>query len=346
MKIPKAQNTISALIDSSHEATPVPRPHLGCSVLGHYCDRWLWLSFRWAVIPRHSGRMLRLFRRGQLEEKIVISDLRRIGLDIGNAQKRIDFGCHIGGSVDGIIKYGIPGGGMKHHILEIKTHNKKSFNEIEKKGIEKSKYQYYAQAQLYMYGLNIDRCLHFNICKDDDRIYTERIKLDKKIAEQLLARGKRIVLSNRLPLKISEKKDWYQCKLCDGYEFCHETNMTKEVNCRTCAHSTPLENSTWRCERHNADNIPYEFQMEGCEDHVLRPDLVPWEIQDSSSPIEAVYLVNETPLRNGHPDAFVFASNELISNSEACCKVINGEDQEADNLRFMRNEMEAQITRR
>ena len=56
---------IVAAIDRAHEAKQDgPRQHLGCSVIGHHCERWLWLSFRWAVIEKHSGRLLRLFRRG------------------------------------------------------------------------------------------------------------------------------------------------------------------------------------------------------------------------------------------------------------------------------------------
>ena len=85
MKIPESDHTIQALIDKHHEthAEP-PRPHMGCSQLGHPCDRWLWLSFRWAVQPTFPGRILRLFRRGQNEETTIISDLRAIGLDIRN----------------------------------------------------------------------------------------------------------------------------------------------------------------------------------------------------------------------------------------------------------------------
>ena len=83
MKIPEQQNTIQNLIDLAHEnASEKPRGHLGCSILGHPCDRYIWLQFRYAVIEKFNGRMLRLFRRGHKEEESVVSDLRRIGIDI------------------------------------------------------------------------------------------------------------------------------------------------------------------------------------------------------------------------------------------------------------------------
>ena len=95
MEIPEQDNSINNLINKYHESkTELPRPHLGASLLGHSCDRWLWLSFKWAVQPTFNGRILRLFRRGHNEEATIISDLRAIGLKIKNnaSQERVDFG--------------------------------------------------------------------------------------------------------------------------------------------------------------------------------------------------------------------------------------------------------------
>ena len=84
-EIPPAMNTISNLIDEWYEKhAAAPRPHLGASTLGHHCDRWLWLSFRLAVIPKFPGRVLRLFERGQNEESVIVRNLKRIGIDILN----------------------------------------------------------------------------------------------------------------------------------------------------------------------------------------------------------------------------------------------------------------------
>ena len=325
MKIPEPNNSIESLIDKYHESkAEPPRPHMGCSQLGHPCDRWLWLSFRWAVQPNFPGRILRLFRRGQNEEATIISDLRAIGIDVqgtvGRQQKRVDFGSHVSGSLDGIIERGVPEAPKKRHVAEFKTHGKKSFDALVKDGVEKAKPEHFVQMQVYMHGTDIDRALYVAVCKDDDRLHIERVRYNKEVAEKAIERGQRLALDDRMPPPISTDPSWYQCKFCDAYDFCHQTQLTKHVNCRTCAHSTAKADSTWRCERHDADGIPVEFQREGCESHVLHPDLVPYERIESESQWEAIYVIDGAQVRNGDGDAKVYTSKEIIANPAMCAK--------------------------
>ena len=319
MKIPPPQNTIAALIDAAHEARKEePRPHLGCSTLGHPCDRYIWMSFRWAVQPKFPGRVLRLFRRGHMEESTIVSDLRSIGIDVRNtgaAQSRVDLGCHVSGSIDGIIESGVPEAPKKRHVAEFKTHSKKSFDDLEKKGVQESKPVHYVQMQLYMHGLEIDRALYLAVCKDDDRIYTERVRYDKDTAEKYVKRGHKIATAERMPEPLSADPSWYQCRFCDAHSFCHESKLTQHANCRTCAHVTPKPDSTWTCERHQADSIPVEFQRQGCDSHTLHPDLVPWPMRDSGIEWVAAYEVHGKVVLNGSEH---FASSELIANASAC----------------------------
>jgi hypothetical protein len=320
-KLPEAIHSISNLIDDHHaNKSDEPRLHLGASLLGHPCDRWVWLSFRWAVREQIPGRIRRLFRRGHREEATVVDDLKSIGVDVrktGSDQTALTFGTHVGGSLDGIIESGIPGATSTRHVLEIKTHNKKSFDQLQRKAsVKESKPIHWAQIQLYMLGAKIDRALYVAVCKDDDRIYTERVKLDKNSAQNLLAKGKRIATKERMPPPISTDPSWYQCKFCAAHSFCHKRSLTQEVNCRTCAHVTPEEDGTWSCARWESGNIPGDFQKTGCESHVLHPDLVPWPIKDSTNPHEAVYVIEGTEVRNGEGDAFVFSSKELVIAGE------------------------------
>lgn len=321
MKIPEANHSIQVLIDKHHESqAEPPRPHMGCSQLGHPCDRWLWLSFRWAVQPQFPGRILRLFRRGQNEEPTIVSDLRAIGMDVRTSkqQARVDFGAHVSGSIDAIIESGVPEAPKKRHVAEFKTHSSKSFADLEKNGVEKSKPEHFVQMQLYMHGTEIDRALYVAVCKDDDRIYTERVRYDKEMAEKFIRRGHYLATSDRMPPPISTDPSWYQCKFCDAHEFCHETKTTKHVNCRTCAHSTAKEDSTWRCERHEADGIPVEFQRQACDSHVLHPDLVPWERKDGLDQWTAVYVIEGRDVANGEGDAHVYTSKEILANPKMC----------------------------
>ncbi len=306
-KIPEPINTIAALIDKAHESVESrPRPHMGCSMLGHPCDRYLWLNFRWAVIEKFNGRMLRLFRRGHNEEETIISDLVKIGVKIVSTQARVDFGSHVSGSVDAVVE-NLPEASSTTHLAEFKTHGEKSFNELAKNGVEKAKPQHFSQMQVYMLGLGLTRALYLAVNKNTDAIHTERIKFDEAVASKFVERGRRLALSERMPPPLSIDPSWYQCKFCPAHNFCHVTKITKEVNCRTCAHATPLANSTWHCVKWD-DTIPYKAQLEGCGSHVLHPDLVPWEMIDGDG-VSAVYLVDGQRVVNGEGGV---SSKELV----------------------------------
>jgi hypothetical protein len=316
MKIPEPTNSIAALIDESMPQEK-PRPHLGCSLLGHHCERYLWLNFRWAVIEKFSGRILRLFRRGQNEEDTIYADLKRIGLDVSGSQHRVDFGNHISGSIDGVINEGVPEAPTKRHVLECKTHSKKSFDDLVKNGVEKSKPMHYVQMQLYMHGLKIDRALYYAVCKDNDEIYTERVRYVKETAEKYINRGHTIVSSDRMPPPYTTDPTYYSCKWCPAHDLCFGSKMTKEVNCRTCCNSTAMPDSTWKCEKYGA-TIPVEAQHEGCDGHVLHPDLVNFERVESNDQWKAIYIINGKRVENGEPDANVYSSKEIIANPDGC----------------------------
>jgi hypothetical protein len=319
MKLPEPINTITNLIDQYHEGqAEKPRPHMGCSLLGHPCDRWLWLNFRWAVREEFKGRILRLFRRGQMEEDTIVRDLRAIGVDIrftGRVQQRVDFDAHVSGSLDGIIESGVPEAPLKRHVAEFKTHSKKSFDDMVNNGVQKSKPMHFIQMQVYMRGTGVDRALYLAICKDDDRIYTERVRYDRAVAKKYVERGQRIALADRMPEPLSADPSWYQCRFCPAHSFCHKAEPTKFANCRTCAHSTAKANSTWRCERHEADNIPVDFQHKGCDDHIIHPDLVPWPMIPSEDGLSVMWKIGDRVIENG---ANGYKSRKIVANPSAC----------------------------
>jgi hypothetical protein len=322
VEIPEFTNRLVEAIDAAHESRQgKPRPHMGVSMIGDPCDRRLWLSFRWAVQEKFSGRLLRLFRRGHQEEISIIQDLRDAGLAVmgtNGYQEKVDFGSHVSGSIDGIITSGVPEAPNKKHIAEFKTHSLKSFNDLVAHGVQKSKPLHYTQMQGYMHGTRIDRALYVAVCKDDDRIHTERVKYDKEVAEKAINRARRIALEDRMPPPLTTDPTWFQCRFCPAHEFCHETKLTKHVNCRTCAHSTAKDDSTWRCELNDSAEIPIEFQHEGCVEHVLHPDLVPWQRKAGENEWSAVYVIDGKDVQNGSPDVRVFSSKEILANPSGC----------------------------
>lgn len=65
------------------------RGHLGASMIGRKCSRELWYGFRWAAKPKFSGRLLRLFNRGHLEEFRFIGYLESLGFEVRAYSQRL-----------------------------------------------------------------------------------------------------------------------------------------------------------------------------------------------------------------------------------------------------------------
>lgn len=310
---------VAEAIDRWHEEhREGPRSHIGCSIAGDECARKIWLQFRLAVKPKHEGRILRLFQRGRDEERSVYTNLERIGCTVTDTQTRVDFGSGVSGSIDGIVT-GVPYAEKTRHLLEIKTHSKKSFDQLEKDGVQTAKPLHYAQMQLYMLGLGLDRALYFAVCKDDDRIWTERVKLDRSEAERIRDRAISIALANEAPPRLSNDPSFYLCKMCDQRTACFE--QSDWVNCRTCAHSTHTAEDRWICEKWGALEIPsLEAQLTACDSHVMHPHVVPsWERLESIGEWAAPYrLPDGREVINGDPSELegCTTSRELIGENK------------------------------
>lgn len=288
MKIPKPNHTT---INAMKMPIEQPRGHFGISLSGDKCERKLWLLYRWAVIEKFDNRMLRLFRRGHLEEYQMVKDLESAGVKLNyvlDDQLFIDFGCGVGGSPDGLALSGIVEAPKSPHLLEFKTHNDKSFKELQKHGVKTAKPKHYNQMQCYMYGLNniikipVKYAFYLSVNKNDDTYYSERLDYDEEFAKASIERAKRIAMSERLPEPMCKNPSWWECKFCPAYNFCYSKQLTKEANCRTCAHVTPQKDGNFYCEKYKAV-IPLEYQRKGCRAHVLHPDLVPYNIDIPNS---------------------------------------------------------------
>jgi hypothetical protein len=256
------------------------RPHLGASLIGHACERFLWLTFRWVEDKKFPGRLLRLFETGQLEEARLVANLRRIGVEVhevdpltGNQWRVSAVGGHFGGSMDGV-GHGIPEAPKAWHVLEFKTHNDKSFKELVKDGVAKAKPQHHAQMITYMGLADLERALYMAKNKNDDSLYTERVEFDLVEFRRLIERAARVITASEPPLRCSNDPSWWVCKMCDYHAHCHG-NAVPLVNCRTCAHSTPeLDgDARWTCRHHGSD-LAIDMQRQGCESHRYTPILL------------------------------------------------------------------------
>ncbi len=254
-----------------------PRPHLGASLIGHDCLRYLWYVFRWAYKVEHDGQRLRLFETGNLEEARLIKELRLAGYEVldredGHQLRFKDHNGHFCGSVDGKIQIN-----NEWFLLEIKTHGQKSFDYLKKNGVKKAKPMHVAQMQIYMKQLILDKALYVATCKNTDEIYTEIIKFEEKKAVNLRHKALKVIESDDTPERISNViKGCFECEWCDFQKACHRLDASQlpEFNCRTCIHSTPYQNGAWACVKNRKE---IEGQK-GCDQHLFIPSLVPGEL--------------------------------------------------------------------
>jgi len=264
------------------------RTHLGASLIGHHCDRYLWFTFRWVAGETFDGRMLRLFETGHLAEPRLAHAIRRAGVELhttdpAGRQWRISaVGGHFGGSMDGA-GLGFPEAPKTWAVWECKTSGTKAFNAMKVEGVQKAKPQHYAQMQVYMGETSMHRALYTMVCKETDEVYTEWVHFDPVEHARLMARAAAIIEAAVPPSPISENPSWWQCKFCKFHSACHE-EAAPEVNCRTCAHSTPDvvgESGVWRCNRpeHPDDGgadekLSVDVQRAGCAEHRFIPILL------------------------------------------------------------------------
>jgi hypothetical protein len=260
------------------------RDHLGASLIGTECDRALWYSFRWATRARHAGRLLRLFESGHLAETRLMSDLRAAGVtvypinqDTGRQWEVRAVQGHFGGSMDGV------GVGFvessKWHVIELKTHNAKSFAALLSKGVQASKPRHWAQCQTYMHLAELDRAFYLAVNKDTDELYQERIHYDAAAALKIVARAESIIMAPQPPMRISGDPAWYQCRFCEHHAVCHDGKLP-EPHCRSCLHSSPAEEGCWHCASRGAAIDP-EQQRKGCVRHLYIPGMVKGEQIDA-----------------------------------------------------------------
>ena len=299
--LPPPSNTTGAVIDQAwHDAQPSNhRMHLGASVIGSECRRALWYGFRWVTDIKHPGRLLRLFNRGHEEENRFARDLQMIGVEFvdvdpttGNQFVYSALGGHFGGSGDGLAR-GVPEAQNTPHIVEMKTHALKSFTHLAKHGVQESKPQHYIQMQMYMHWQGFERALYMAVCKNDDQLYTERVKYDQVVALQHIAKAEQIIFSPTPPARMNDDPGFYLCGWCDHKDTCH-ADKAGALNCRTCISATPLASGGWECDQVKGQLIPEDSMRTGCQAHRYMPELLPHSRPISASGRDITYQVIAT----------------------------------------------------
>jgi hypothetical protein len=258
-------------------------PRLSASQLAD-CERRQWDAFRWLFPPEvFDGRKLSIFETGEVWETRLVARLREAGISVHDVdpdtgeQWRVVFAAgHASGRLDGEVE-GLPEAPKTRHVLEVKTHNDRSFKALIKDGVEKAKPEHYAQMQTYMGQRGLTRALYLSVCKNDDSIWAERIEFDPAAHARLMARAEGIVTADRRPA--------CSCAphlLKHGYGCAANAAVMPVRTCRSCLHSTAhLDgDARWSCARWGRD-LSLEEQKVGCPSHLFNPTAVPGEQVDA-----------------------------------------------------------------
>lgn len=286
---------IYELYKEENEKEP-ERDYLGASVIVKPCERQSWYYYRKAYDKRFDGRMLRLFEDGKKAEDRIVEEIKRTGKyqvdekDLEGKQYGFNlFGGHYKGNCDGKI-LGLTEAPKTWHLLEVKTHNDKSYDWLLNNGLKKGKPEHYDQMQIYMNELGLERGIYIAIKKSSSDIYTERINRDPKKKEAFREKALRIIRSNDAPKKIANSLEIFDCKYCSYNKECYKLEGAENPikSCTTCLHSTPLIEGGWKCEQKKIV-MDKEILVTGCEEHLFLPVLVPGKLV-KAEPDELTYI--------------------------------------------------------
>lgn len=260
--------------DDSH------RSHLGASLIGHECSRYLWYVFRWAKKEIFDARMLRLFQRGHLEEVRFVEYLRGAGWEVSTEPEKTspEYGHqhrvsavmgHFGGSLDGIARpqdCPIPlpiERDPEAFLTEFKTSGTgASFNGMLENGVRRSKPRHWAQMNVYGALWPLKHAVYVMVNKNDDDLHVEAVPLDHDYGNELVGKAYSIIMSQEPPNRIAQTPAFHTCKFCHMQGVCFG-DETPEKNCRSCKFARPVENAEWYCDGYNGV-IPRDYLKEGC----------------------------------------------------------------------------------
>lgn len=211
------------------------RDYLGASALGNPCSRAIWYEFNGYPKPDFDADTLWRFADGHRTEELLSERIRAVeGIQLwthdenGNQFGFIAMGGKFKGHADGVIK-GLLQSPKTPHVWEAKCVGDKGFAEFkkvkatfgDKATLKNWNDGYYAQAQLYMHYLKLDRH-YLTVAKAGGRdLDACRTEYQPEMAEMLIDKADKIISSKTEPVRISEKKDFYRCRWCPFAVICH-----------------------------------------------------------------------------------------------------------------------------
>lgn len=270
--LPTNPNTTQNKIDAGFAEVNLGRGYMGMSGIGNPCLRAMQLTFRMSTQRKITHRISRIFNTGHNSEHFMIADLKRIGIDVwGEQEELIGFAGHWKGHIDGRC-IGVIEAPKTEHLLEMKTHNDKSFNDLKKKGVKESKPGHYAQMTEYMGYTGLKRALYLAYNKNNSEYWIERVYFDKEYFEELRAKERYVVLEELPAARIgTNRPSWYECKFCDHSDVCFK-NIEPFKSCGSCQYRDVYDDGVFKCGFNDYNNVlTWDEQIVGCK-HYRKSD--------------------------------------------------------------------------
>jgi hypothetical protein len=202
-------------------------PFLSMSEIGG-CERNLWAGLH--EIPQDKEiepRILALFELGKHVEIHVIELLRASGRIVWDVDPETneqfhytDFDNRFRGRTDGMIELG---SSQPHRaLLEIKSANQKQFDLLIEVGYAVWHPKYADQLCVYMGYADLKEALVIVYCKNDSRLYAERLKSNPVRFHALRLKAGRILEAETTLPRPEEAKSQYCgfCKWCSRNQWC------------------------------------------------------------------------------------------------------------------------------
>lgn len=245
------------------------RGYLGMSVIGHKCHRYLQFVHYGCMTSSYSQRIERLFNDGHNAEPQMIEALAMIGIHVTDEQKKvIGYTGHVQGHIDGNGSWFndtfqlFP---QDNFLVEFKTHNQKSFDELLKNTLLKCKPLHYSQMTSYMGHQGQEKGLYVAKNKNTSQIHVRVLDFDADHFDDLRRKEIEVVTADTLLPRIgNDSPKWFECKMCNALDVCFGRKSI-EHDCRNCKFVDVLDQGKWDCTLHGRELVDHK----PCDNYVI-----------------------------------------------------------------------------
>lgn len=208
------------------------RDYLGGSRIGEPCTRRL--AYEYLGVAEDpdrgfDGRTLRIFAVGRAFEDLTIGWLLAAGFELrtrDRSGRQFGFstaGGRLRGHIDGVIVGGPEVGIAWPALFEHKALNERGWTSVREQGVARAKPVYWAQVQLYMGYLEIERTLFTAFNKNTQALHHELVRFEPAAAQRLSDKAVAVLRAadaGELLPRLATTPDHHACRFCPFPQCC------------------------------------------------------------------------------------------------------------------------------